>query len=120
MVQNSIPTCTIRLMPQLLTCPQGHRWELPESNGGSTGLQVLCPVCGAAPLAVVPRGTAPGQRDGAEAESAPASAETGTYHGPGGDQSEAETLTPKLQAGAEGIMEVLPAPEELIPAPEIA
>jgi hypothetical protein len=102
-------------MPRLLTCPQGHQWELPESNGGSTGLQVLCPLCGAAVDFQEP------------ARPEPASAETGTFHPAGSNQSEAETLTPKLQVGRTDlksvppeVLEVLPAPGESAPVPEIA
>ncbi|HEV3258733.1 MAG TPA: serine/threonine-protein kinase, partial [Gemmataceae bacterium] len=34
-------------MPRILTCPQGHQWELP-SNGPApaTGQEAACPVCG--------------------------------------------------------------------------
>jgi Protein kinase domain len=97
------------VMPRLLTCPHGHQWELPESNGGSTtGLQVLCPVCGAAVDLQEP------------ARPEPASAETGTFHPAGANQSEAETLTPKLQDGPKEVLEVLPAPGESAPTPEIA
>jgi serine/threonine protein kinase len=96
-------------MPRLLTCPQGHRWELPETEGSSaTGLQVLCPVCGASVDLQEP------------ARAEPASAETGTYHPAGADQSEAETLTPKLHGGPEEVLDVLPAGDVLTPAPEIA
>jgi len=95
-------------MPRLLTCPQGHRWELPETDGGSTGLQILCPVCGAAVSL----------QESARPE--PSSAETGTYHPAGADQSEAETLTPRLQDSPDDILDVLPASEQLAPAPAIA
>jgi len=102
-------------MSRLLTCPQGHQWELPESNGGATGLQVLCPVCGATVDLQEP----------ARPESA--SAETGTFHPAGSNQSEAETLTPRLQLGRTDlksvppeVLEVLPAPGESAPVPEIA
>lgn len=95
-------------MPRLLTCPQGHQWELPENEGSSaTGLQVLCPVCGAAVDLQEP------------SQTEPASAETGTYHASRADQSEAETLTPKQQSNVEELPEALPAPQELVLAPEV-
>jgi WD40 repeat protein len=34
-------------MSQVLVCPQGHRWELPDTGSEqTTDLQVVCPVCG--------------------------------------------------------------------------
>jgi serine/threonine protein kinase len=79
-----------------------------DSEGGSaTGLQVLCPVCGAAVDLQEPPRPALG------------TAETGTYHPVGADQSEAETLAPKPPPGSEDALEVLPAPEASIPIPEI-
>jgi predicted Ser/Thr protein kinase len=35
-------------MPVPLTCPQGHRWELPGDGAATTDWPVACPVCGAA------------------------------------------------------------------------
>jgi serine/threonine protein kinase len=96
-------------MPRLLTCPQGHQWELPETDSPSTtGLQVLCPVCG---IAVDLRASPPAE---------PASADTGLYYPAGADQSESETLAPKPRSSAEEIPEALPAPEEMKSAPQIA
>jgi WD40 repeat protein/tRNA A-37 threonylcarbamoyl transferase component Bud32 len=38
-----------RPMPRLLTCGQGHQWELPsQGNGETTDLAIVCPICGAA------------------------------------------------------------------------
>jgi hypothetical protein len=36
-------------MPKLLTCPQGHQWEIDDrDNALTTDVRVLCPTCGAA------------------------------------------------------------------------
>jgi tRNA A-37 threonylcarbamoyl transferase component Bud32 len=93
-------------MPRLLTCPQGHQWELPEAEGGGSAVQLLCPVCGT-PQIADPRPIA--------------SAETGTYHPAGANQSEAETLVPKTPPAANPSEppEVLPEPQLSTPAPEI-
>jgi predicted Ser/Thr protein kinase len=92
-------------MPRLLTCPQGHQWELPETEGGGSAVQLLCPVCGSPVSGVSPA----------------SSAETGTYHPAGANQSEAETLAPKTPSNPESSepLEVLPAPQFTTPAPEI-
>src|SRR5260370_26049198 len=102
---------SLSAMPRLLTCPQGHQWELPNTGGGpATGLQVLCPVCGAAVDLLELAHPTP-----------PASAETGTFHPAGAGESEAETLAPKTphHLNPADPLEVLPVPEEAIPAPEI-
>src|SRR6516164_10301153 len=93
-------------MPRLLTCPQGHQWELPETEGGGSAVQLLCPVCGSPEVS----GAAPAN-----------SAETGTYHPAGANQSEAETLAPKTRSNPDPSepLEVLPAPQLTAPAPEI-
>src|SRR6516164_9067456 len=92
-------------MPRLLTCPQGHQWELPETEGGGSAVQLLCPVCGSPVSGVSPA----------------SSAETGTYHPAGANQSEAETLAPKTPSNPDPSepLEVLPAPQLTAPAPEI-
>lgn len=98
-------------MPRFLTCPQGHRWEGPDTGDGSaTGLQVICPICGATVDLQEP-----------VRPLLPSSAETGTYHPAGAAQSEAETLAPKTphHPNPDDPLEVLPVPEETIPAPEI-
>src|SRR5229473_2407007 len=93
-------------MPRLLTCPQGHQWELPETEGGGSAVQLLCPLCGTPQVT----GLAP-----------IASAETGTYHPAGVNQSEAETLVPKTPSDADSSEppEALPAPQLSTPAPEL-
>jgi len=93
-------------MPRLLTCPQGHQWELPETEGGGSAVQLLCPVCGT-PQIADPRPIA--------------SAETGTYHPAGVNPSEAETLVSKTPSDANSSEppEALPAPQLSTPAPEI-
>src|SRR5229473_3069317 len=93
-------------MPRLLTCPHGHQWELPDTEGGGSAVQLLCPVCGT-PQIAEPRPIA--------------SAETGTYHPAGVNQSEAETLVPKTPSDADSSEppEALPAPQLSTPAPEI-
>ena len=36
-------------MARILTCVQGHVWEVPaESAASATGVEILCPVCGSA------------------------------------------------------------------------
>jgi tRNA A-37 threonylcarbamoyl transferase component Bud32 len=68
-------------------------------------VQLLCPVCGTPQIA----------------DPSPiASAETGTYHPAGVNQSEAETLVPKPPPHSNpSEPEVLPAPQLSAPAPEI-
>src|SRR5207244_11936605 len=94
-------------MPRLLTCPQGHRWDLPETvSASTTGLQVLCPVCG----------TPVDLQEPPLAE--PASADTGIYQPAGGDESESETLAPKSPPGRTDLKSVPPEPLEVLPVPE--
>jgi predicted Ser/Thr protein kinase len=55
-------------MPAVLTCPQGHRWELPgNGQADTTEWPVHCPVCGAAVEAAALT-AAEGSRDAAAAE----------------------------------------------------
>jgi hypothetical protein len=43
-------------MATLVTCPQGHRWEVGV-RGAVPGPRLVCPVCGAAPEGLVDHST---------------------------------------------------------------
>ena len=78
-------------MPQRLTCPQGHEWEL--ADGAETGpLHPVCPVCGSVPAA------------GAEGATLPPAAP------PTGEPATAATLPPAARSEVPTPMAGTPTP----------
>jgi tRNA A-37 threonylcarbamoyl transferase component Bud32 len=93
-------------MARRLTCVHGHVWEAPdEGDGSSTGVQTLCPICGAV---VDPAPQESPQR-------ADPSSETIQYPG-AVPISEAETVPP----GSDSVPASSPAPGSHVPDRAIA